>query len=40
MPAIVPVANTERVSRHTQKVTANHTVKFVTLATRWLPRIR
>ncbi len=30
MPAMMPVAITERVSRNTQNVTANQTVKFTT----------
>ncbi len=38
MPAIMPVANTDRVSRKTQKVIANHTVKLVMLATRLFAR--
>ena len=36
IPAITPVANTERVSRYTQKVTANQTVKLTTDTTRVL----
>ena len=38
MPAIIPVANTDRVSRKTQKVTANQTVKLVMFATRLFAR--
>src|SRR5215218_3716595 len=36
IPAISPVANTDLVSRYTQKVTANHTVKLITDTTRVL----
>ena len=36
IPAISPVANTDRVSRYTQNVTANQTVKLMTETTRVL----
>src|SRR5688572_20462998 len=36
IPEITPVANTDLVSRYTQKVTANQTVKFMTETTRVL----
>ena len=36
IPEISPVANTDRVSRYTQKVTANQTVKLMTETTRVL----
>ena len=36
IPAIMPVANTDLVSRYTQNVTANQTVKFMTDTTRVL----
>ncbi len=36
IPAMIPVAATDPVSRNTQKVTANHTVKLTTDTTRVL----
>ena len=36
MPATMPVANTDLVSRNTQKVTANQTVKLMTETSRVL----
>src|SRR5690349_6438697 len=36
IPEISPVATTDLVSRYTQKVTANHTVKLITETTRVL----
>lgn len=37
MPEIIPVAKTDLVCRYTQKVTANHTVKFMTDTSSVLP---
>ena len=37
MPPMIAVASTERVSRYTQKVSANHKKLLVTLATSVLP---
>ena len=39
MPAMVPVANTDRVSRYTQNVRANQSVELVIDATTVLTRI-
>src|SRR3546814_1063134 len=40
MPPIMPVTNTERVSRNAQNTNANQTVKLITFCIRLLARIR